>query len=79
LKNTSVLAVGAHNTDPTRTQSLLLAVGSGSCQVLLAVDDSRSMVECGAGGMALEAVTLLAKALARLEVRCARAVHGSAI
>lgn len=37
-------------------------------QVVLAVDDSRSMAENGCGGFALEAVTLLARALARLEV-----------
>ena len=38
-------------------------------QVVLAVDDSRSMREGGCGTFALEAVTLLARALARLEVR----------
>ena len=37
-------------------------------QVVLAVDDSRSMREGGCGTFALEAVTLLARALARLEV-----------
>lgn len=37
-------------------------------QVLLAVDDSRSMAECGCGGVALEATTLLCKAMSRLEV-----------
>ncbi|KAF5842824.1 hypothetical protein DUNSADRAFT_4708 [Dunaliella salina] len=37
-------------------------------QVLLAVDDSRSMAECGCGGMALEALTLLCKSMSRLEV-----------
>lgn len=36
---------------------------------MLAVDDSRSMREGGCGTFALEAVTLLARALARLEVR----------
>lgn len=35
---------------------------------MLAVDDSRSMAENGCGGFALEAVTLLARALAQLEV-----------
>ncbi len=39
-----------------------------SAQVVLAVDDSRSMREGGCGTFALEAVTLLARALARLEV-----------
>lgn len=37
-------------------------------QVVLAVDDSRSMKENGCGGFALEALTLLSKALARLEI-----------
>lgn len=37
-------------------------------QVLLAVDDSRSMAECGCGGLALEALTLLCRAMSRLEV-----------
>lgn len=37
-------------------------------QVVLAVDDSRSMAETGCGVFALEAVSLLAKSLARLEV-----------
>ncbi len=37
-------------------------------QVVLAVDDSRSMAETGCGGFALEAVTLLARALSRLDV-----------
>jgi hypothetical protein len=37
--------------------------------VVLAVDDSRSMREGGCGAFAMEAVTLLARALARLEVR----------
>jgi midasin len=32
------------------------------------VDDSRSMAENGCGAVALEAVTLIARALARLEV-----------
>ncbi len=36
--------------------------------MVLAVDDSRSMAENGCGGFALEAVTLLARALAWLEV-----------
>lgn len=37
-------------------------------QVVLAVDNSRSMQENGCSGFALEAVTLLARALTRLEV-----------
>ncbi len=37
--------------------------------MVLAVDDSRSMREGGNGVFAMEAVTLLARALARLEVR----------
>ncbi|KAK9833665.1 hypothetical protein WJX74_002204 [Apatococcus lobatus] len=37
-------------------------------QVVLAVDDSKSMAETGCGVFALEAVSLLAKSLARLEV-----------
>jgi len=37
-------------------------------QVLLAVDDSRSMAENGCGGFALEALTLISRALSRLEV-----------
>jgi midasin len=37
-------------------------------QVVLAVDDSRSMQENGCSVFALEAVTLLARALTRLEV-----------
>lgn len=37
-------------------------------QVVLAVDDSRSMQENGCGVFALEAVTLLTRALTRLEV-----------
>ena len=37
-------------------------------QVVIAVDDSRSMAENGCGAVALEAVTLIARALARLEV-----------
>ena len=43
------------------------ALGDAS-QVVLAVDDSRSMRENGCGVFALEAVTLLARALTRLEV-----------
>ena len=41
-------------------------------QVVLAVDCSRSMAENGCGGFALEAVTLLTRALSRLEVRRTR-------
>lgn len=37
-------------------------------QVVIAVDDSRSMAENGCGAVALEAVTLIARSLARLEV-----------
>jgi midasin len=37
-------------------------------QVLLAVDDSRSMAQHGAAGFALEALSLLCKAMSRLEV-----------
>lgn len=37
-------------------------------QVVIALDDSRSMGESGCGGFACEAVVLLARALARLEV-----------
>lgn len=37
-------------------------------QVLIAVDNSRSMAETGCGPFALEAVTLIARAMARLEV-----------
>ena len=37
-------------------------------QVVLAVDDSRSMQENGCGAFALEAVTLLTRALTRLDV-----------
>ena len=39
-------------------------------QVVLAVDASRSMAENGCGVFALEATTLLARALSRLEVHC---------
>jgi midasin len=38
-------------------------------QVVLAVDASRSMAENGCGGFALEATTLLARSLSRLEAR----------
>ncbi|GAB4814208.1 hypothetical protein N2152v2_001254 [Parachlorella kessleri] len=37
-------------------------------QVVLAVDDSRSMAETGTSSFALEALTLISKAMARLEV-----------
>lgn len=37
-------------------------------QVVVAVDDSRSMAENGCGSFALEAVTLICRAMARLEV-----------
>lgn len=37
-------------------------------QVVVAVDDSRSMAETGCGGFALEALTLICRAMARLEV-----------
>lgn len=37
-------------------------------QVVVAVDDSRSMGENGCGSFALEAVTLICRAMARLEV-----------
>lgn len=37
-------------------------------QVVVAVDDSRSMAETGAGSFALEALSLLCKAMSRLEV-----------
>eukprot|EP00898_Chlorokybus_atmophyticus_P007316 jgi/Chlat1/7586/Chrsp63S07074 len=37
-------------------------------QVVLAIDDSRSMTETGCGSLALESMTLLAKALTHLEV-----------
>lgn len=43
------------------TQQMLL-------QVVVAVDDSRSMGENGCGSFALEAVTLICRAMARLEV-----------
>ena len=46
-----------------------------SPQVVLAVDDSRSMREGGCGTFALEAITLLARALARLEVRMSAWSH----
>lgn len=42
--------------------------GERVAQVVLAVDDSRSMAENRTGGFALEATTLLLRALARLEV-----------
>lgn len=38
-------------------------------QVVVAIDDSRSMAETGCGTAALEALTLICKAMARLEVR----------
>lgn len=38
-------------------------------QVVVAVDDSRSMAETGCGSFALEALTLICRAMARLEVR----------
>lgn len=38
-------------------------------QVMVAIDDSGSMRENGAGRMALEALVLLCKALTQLEVR----------
>lgn len=37
-------------------------------QVVIALDDSRSMAEAGCGGFACEALVALAKALSRLEV-----------
>ncbi len=37
-------------------------------QVLVAMDDSRSMAETGCGAFALEALTLLCRAMSRLEV-----------
>lgn len=37
-------------------------------QVVVAVDDSRSMAETGCGTFALEALTLICRAMARLEV-----------
>jgi midasin len=37
-------------------------------QVVVAVDDSRSMGENGCGSFALEALTLICRAMARLEV-----------
>lgn len=37
-------------------------------QVVVAVDDSRSMAETGCGGFALEALTLICRAMARLDV-----------
>ncbi len=41
----------------------------GCCmQVVVAVDDSRSMGENGCGSFALEALTLICRAMARLEV-----------
>lgn len=39
-----------------------------SLQVILAIDDSRSMAENGCGAFALEALTLLSRSLAKLEV-----------
>lgn len=36
--------------------------------MVVAVDDSRSMAETGTGGFALEALTLICRAMARLEV-----------
>lgn len=38
-------------------------------QVVVAVDDSRSMAETGCGAFALEALTLICRSMARLEVR----------
>lgn len=46
----------------------LHACSARGLQVVIAVDDSRSMAENGCGAVALEAVTLIARALARLEV-----------
>ena len=37
-------------------------------QVVIAVDDSKSMADSGCGGFALEALTLMCRAMARLEV-----------
>lgn len=37
-------------------------------QVVIAIDDSKSMAENARGGMALEAVALISRALSRLEV-----------
>ena len=51
----------SHNAGVSCHRGLLL-------QVVLAVDDSKSMAETGCGVFALEAVSLLAKSLARLEV-----------
>ena len=42
--------------------------GTRGVQVVIAMDDSRSMADTGCGGFACEAVVVLAKALARLEV-----------
>jgi len=36
--------------------------------VVIAVDDSKSMADSGCGGFALEALTLMCRAMARLEV-----------
>lgn len=45
-----------------------LSVGLYTLQVVVAIDDSRSMAENGCGSFALEAVTLICRAMARLEV-----------
>ena len=42
--------------------------GCTHAQVVVAIDDSRSMGENGCGSFALEAVTLICRAMARLEV-----------
>lgn len=44
-------------------------------QVVVAVDDSRSMAETGCGAFALEALTLICRAMARLEVGRRLGVH----
>lgn len=41
---------------------------TSGAQVVLAVDESKSMADNGCGGVAMESVTLIARALARLEV-----------
>jgi hypothetical protein len=51
--------------DPTIGKALTIVQ---CAQVVVAVDDSRSMAETGNARFALEALTLICKAMARLEV-----------
>lgn len=52
---------------PINDNILILCLSLRLLQILMAIDDSESMVDCGAGALALAAMTTVASGLTQLE------------